>query len=128
MYYQTTQMLKKGPSEKARKSPNDTCAMVRQRNVQDFVVIDRVKEKDRMLYDRIALEMHIYVATRAERIQNSKHWILTLNAKRECKRLHDEHIRQGPSKTTEPSLAVNKYDKEKNNSSKEKKNLTTRLA
>ena len=61
-----------------------------------------------MLYDRIALEKHIYVATRAERIQNSKHWILTLfsegpqqplsqrpdfaEAKRECKRLHDEHL------------------------------------
>ena len=61
-----------------------------------------------MLYDRIALEKHIYVATRAERIQNSKHWILTINAegpqqplnqrpdfaqaKRECKRLHDEHL------------------------------------
>ena len=54
------------------------------------------------------MENHIYVATRAQRIQNSKHWILTLNeeghqqplnqrpdfaqAKRECKRLHDEHL------------------------------------
>ena len=62
-----------------------------------------------MLYDRIAVEKHIYTATRAERIQNSKHWILTINAeggtqqslnqrpdlvqaKRECKRLHDEHL------------------------------------
>ena len=34
------------------------------------------KEKDIMLYDRIAFEKHIYVATKAERIQNSKHWIL----------------------------------------------------
>ena len=58
--------------------------------------------------DRIALEKHFYVATKAERIQNSKHWILTLNkegpelplnqrpdfaqAKRECKRLHGEHL------------------------------------
>ena len=88
-----------------------------------------------MLYDRIALEKHIYVARRAERMQNSKHWILTLNAegpqpplnqrpdfaqaKGECKRLHDEHQGQGPSKTTEPPLAINKYDQEKNNSSKE---------
>ena len=38
------------------------------------------KEKDTMLYDRIALEKQIHVATRAENIQNSKHWILTLNA------------------------------------------------
>ena len=61
-----------------------------------------------MLYDRIAVEKHICTATRAERIQNSKHWILTINAgrpqqslnqrpdlvqaKRECKRLHDEHL------------------------------------
>ena len=61
-----------------------------------------------MLYDRIALEKHIYVATKSERIQSSKHWVLTLNtegpqhplnqrpnyvlAKRECKRLHDEHL------------------------------------
>ena len=61
-----------------------------------------------MLYDRIAVEKHIYVATKAERIQNSKHWILKLNTegpqqplnqrpdfaqgKRECKRLHDEHL------------------------------------
>ena len=61
-----------------------------------------------MLYDRIALEKHLYVAAKAERIQNSKHWILTINAdgpqqplnqrpdfaqaKRECKRLHDEHL------------------------------------
>ena len=61
-----------------------------------------------MLFDRIALEKHHYTVTKAERIQNSKHWILTLNAegpqqplnerpdftqaKRECKRVHDEHL------------------------------------
>ena len=68
------------------------------------------KEHHIMLYDRIAVEKHIYTATRAERIQNSKHWILTTNAdggtqqslhhqradfaqaKRECKRLHDVHL------------------------------------
>ena len=37
------------------------------------------KEHHIMLYDRIAVE-HIYTATRAERIHNSKHWILTINA------------------------------------------------
>ena len=65
-------------------------------------------KKDTMLHDRIVLEKHICVATRAERIQISKHWILTLNAegpqqplnqrpdfaqaKRDCKRLHDENL------------------------------------
>ena len=60
-------------------------------------------------YDRIALEKHTYKAARAERIQIANNWILTANseggtqlplnqrpdfaqAKRECKRLHDEHL------------------------------------
>ena len=58
-----------------------------------------------MLYDRIALENHSYVATRAERIRNSEQWILELNQDgaqqtlnqrhefaQECKRLHDEYM------------------------------------
>ena len=61
-----------------------------------------------MLFDRIVLENHSHVATEAERIHNSTHWILTLNhdgaqqplnqrpdlaqVKRECKRLHDERM------------------------------------
>ena len=62
-----------------------------------------------ILYDRISLEKHIYKATRAERIQIANNWILTANseggpqpplnqrpdfaqAKRECRRLHDEHL------------------------------------
>ena len=66
------------------------------------------KEHHIMLYDRIAVEKRIFVASRAERIQKSKHWILTQDAggpqqplnqrpdfaqaKRECKRLHDEYM------------------------------------
>ena len=68
----------------------------------------RIWEQHIMLFDRIALEKHRYTAIKAERIQNSKHWILTLNAegpqqplnerpdfaqaKRVRKRLHDEHL------------------------------------
>ena len=36
-------------------------------------------EQDIMLFDRIALETHSYVAPKAERIRNSEHWILKLN-------------------------------------------------
>ena len=60
-------------------------------------------------YDRIALEKHTCKAARAEKIQIANNWILTANseegtqlplnqrpdfaqAKRECKRLHDEHL------------------------------------
>ena len=66
------------------------------------------KESDIMLFDRVALGNHIYTATRAERIRHSEHWVLKLNqdapqqpssqrsdfaqARRECKRLHDEYM------------------------------------
>ena len=67
------------------------------------------REHHIILYDRIALEKHVYKATRAERIQIANNWIVTANseegtqlplnqrrdcaqAKRECKRLHDEHL------------------------------------
>ena len=78
-----------------------------------------------MLYDRIAVEKHIHIGTRAERVQNSKHRILTISAeggprpplnqqpdfvqaKRECKRLHDEHLARTQGEYREPFLAVNK--------------------
>ena len=37
-------------------------------------------EKEIMLYDGIALERHDHTATRAERLQNAKHWVLRLSA------------------------------------------------
>ena len=65
-------------------------------------------EKDIMLFDRLALENHKYVARRAERIRHSEHWSEKWNqdgpqqplnqrpdfaqAKRECKRLHDKYM------------------------------------
>ena len=39
-----------------------------------------VGEKEIMLYDQIALEKHDHTATKAEQIQNSKHWVLSINA------------------------------------------------
>ena len=42
--------------------------------------ITTVVEKEVMLYDRIALERHDYAATRAERLQNAKLWVLRLTA------------------------------------------------
>ena len=35
--------------------------------------------KEVMLFDRIALQRQDYTATKAERLQNAKHWILRLN-------------------------------------------------
>ena len=61
-----------------------------------------------MLHDRIALERHDYTATRAERLQNAKHWVLRLNADgpqkplrqrqefadalKQCLKMHDAHL------------------------------------
>ena len=92
-----------------------------------------------MLYDRNAVEKHIYIATRVERIQFLKHWILMINA--EGPQLNDPTLLkrkenandcttsswQGPKKNTGPFLAVNKYDGEKDHNLRATKNMTTRL-
>ena len=44
-----------------------------------------------MLFDSIALERHDFSATRFERLQNAKHWILRLNADG-----HQKPLRQRP--------------------------------
>ena len=106
MHYQAKQMLKKAdrglPTILSRWHACDE-----RKSLSDIWW----REHHIILYDRIALEKHIYTATSAERIQISRNWILTANAeggtqlplnqrprpdfaraKRECKRLHDEHL------------------------------------
>ena len=62
-----------------------------------------------------------------------KCWILTLNTERlDFKRKENANdcmtsIGQGPSKVVDLSIAANKFDKEKNNSSKDVKTSTTWL-
>ena len=82
--------------------------MVRRQRIQKVIVSHRVERtlQNVVRQDRRG-QAHLH--RRAERIQNSKHWILTINAeggiqqslnqrpdfaqaKRECKRLHDEHL------------------------------------
>ena len=108
MYHQAKQMLKKARQQKHGRHPTILSRWCASQTQRDSLYAIGWREKHIMLYDRIAVEKHIYVATRAERIQNSKHWIITLSAegpqqtlnqrpdfaqaKRECKRLHDEHL------------------------------------
>ena len=109
MYYQAKQMLKKASQGKHGRHPTILSRWYADEEYRNPLSAAGWKEYHIMLYDRIAVEKHICVATRAERIQNSKHWILTTNAegrtqqslnqrpdfaqaKRECKRLHDEHL------------------------------------
>ena len=67
-------------------------------------------EEQIVQYDELALEDHSYIATSGERHRNEKSWVLKLNkegaqgpmyqrpdfveAKREMKRLHDEHVEE----------------------------------
>ena len=108
MYFQAKQMLKKARQGKHGGHPTILSRWYDDQKYRKSLSDMGWGEHRIMLYDRVALETHIYVATRAERIHNSKHWILTLNAegpqqplnqrpdfahaKRECKRLHDEHL------------------------------------
>ena len=79
-----------------------------QKNYRTSLAKHNFGEKEIMLYDQVALENHDYTATKAERIQNSKHWVLSKNAegshllrqkrpdyaaaKRECQRQQDEFM------------------------------------
>ena len=124
MNYQARQMLKKARQGKHGRHPTILSRWYADEEYRKSLSSIRWTEHHIKLYDRIAVEKHIYIATRAERIQDSKRWILTRNAdgglrpplnqrsdfaqaKRECKLLHDEHW-QGPKKSTELFLAVNK--------------------
>ena len=109
MYYQARQMLQKARQGKYGRHPTILSRWYGDADYRKSLSAIGWKEHHIMLYDRIALVKHLYVATEAERIQNSKHWTLTLNAdggtqqslnerpdfaqaQRECKRLHDEHL------------------------------------
>ena len=107
-YYHAKHMLKKRPNRKHGSHPTILSRWYACDEFRKSLSDIGWREHHIILYDRIALEKHIYVATRAEIIQNSKHWILTINAegrqpplnqrpdvpqaKRGCKRLHDEHL------------------------------------
>ena len=82
MYYQAKQTLKKARQKKHGCRPTILARWYANESYRTSLSLIGWK-KEIMLYDRIAFEKHFYVATRAERIQNSKHWILTLyHAKR----------------------------------------------
>ena len=109
MFYQARQMLEKARQGKHGRRPTILSRWCTDEEYRKSLSALRWKEHHTMLYDRIAVEKHMYIAARAERIQNSKHWNLTINAEagtqqslnerphfahaeRECKRLHDEHL------------------------------------
>ena len=79
IYYQAKQMLKKARQGKHGWHPTILSRWYADEEYRQSMSAIGWKEHHIMLYDRI-VEKHIYIATRAERIQNSRHWILTINA------------------------------------------------
>ena len=51
-----------------------------QERYRDLLAKHNIGDKEIMLYDRVALERHDCSASRAERLQNDKHWVLRLIA------------------------------------------------
>ena len=82
MYYQEKQMLKKARQGKHGCHPTILLRWYADEEYRKWLSAIGWKEHQIMLYDRIAVEWHIYIATRAVRIQNSKHWILTIKCRR----------------------------------------------
>ena len=88
-------------------------------------------------YDRIALERHDYTATKAERIQNTQHRVLCLNADgpskplrqrpefaaavKECQRLQDAHLPEARQFHRPIHTSQQKFVNEESNNSKAEK-------
>ena len=99
-------MLRKAKNQKNGNHPTILSRWKAQESYRTSLAKHDICEKEILLYHEIALENHDYTATKAERIQNSKHWVLSINAegpqlprqqrpdyaaaKRECQRLQDE--------------------------------------
>ena len=80
MWYKAKEMLYEARQEKHGSHPTSLARWYAQEQYRDSLAKHNIGERDVMLFDRIALERHDNTATRAERSQNAKHWILRLNA------------------------------------------------
>ena len=89
MFFKAKEMLKKARQSKHGSHPTILARWYAQEGYQKSLAEHNIGEKEIMLYDRIALERHDYTATRAERLQNAKHWVLRVKAD-----VHQKPLRQ----------------------------------
>ena len=80
MFFNAKEMLKKARQSKRGGHPTILARWYAQEGYRRSLTEHNIGEREIVLYDRIALERHDSTATRAERLQNAKHWILRLNA------------------------------------------------
>ena len=90
MFFRAKEMLKKARQEKHGSHPTILSMWQEQEGYRRSLAEHNIGEKEIMLYDRIALQGHEKTGTRAERLQNAKHWILRLNADGPQKPLHSD--------------------------------------
>ena len=105
MFFKAKDMLRKA---KKKKHPTILSRWKAQQSYRSSLEEHGIGEKEILLYDQISLERHDFSATKAERIQNAKHWFISINpegpqlprqqfpdcaaAKRECQRLQDVYL------------------------------------
>ena len=80
MFHKAKQMLKKARQGKHGNHPTIFLRWYEQQGYRKSLAEHNIGEREVMLFDRIALERHDFSDTKAERLQNAKHWILRLNA------------------------------------------------
>ena len=80
MLYRAKQMLKKARQAKHRNHPTILSRWHEQEGYRKSLAEHNIGDKEVMLFDRMALERHGCTATKAERLQNAKHWSLRLHA------------------------------------------------
>ena len=80
MFYKAKQMLKKARQGKHGNHPTILSRWYEQEGYSKSLAEHNIGEKDVMFFDRIVLEKDDFAATKAERLQNAKHWILRFTA------------------------------------------------
>ena len=80
MFFKAKEMFKKARQGKHGNHPTIFSRWYEQEGYRKSLAEHNIGEKEVMLFDRIALERHDCPATKAERLQNAKHWILRLHA------------------------------------------------
>ena len=79
MFNKANQLHKKARQSKHGNHPTILSRWYEQEGYRKSLAEHSIGEKEVMLFERIVLAKHDYTATKAERLQNAKHWILRLN-------------------------------------------------
>ena len=144
MFFKAKDMQRVAKNKKNGNRPTILSRWKAQESCRTSLAKHNIGEKEILLYDQIALENQDYTATKAKRTQNSKHWVLSINAegpqpprqqrpdyaaaKRECQRLHDECMTEKKQfyETLHPSKQMRQNPNQKFEGSEDYDNVVDR--